>query len=195
MNDPFVGRPVHRLDSKGRVAVPASIRNAVWREVNPGIVLFPDTDLESEFVHGSGVEGFRAIAAAFGLPLPNPPATGRGAGLSAGTEVPRTVRANPFAKRNQILGRGHWSVAEFLPFDKEGRVVLPPGVISRCRLEGAVCFVGCNETFQVWNPERLESAVDNERVVFDQYRTMIETFDPWQVDAEVPDRAAVGDGG
>ncbi len=195
MNDPFVGRPVHRLDSKGRVAVPASIRNAVWREVNPGIVLFPDTDMEAEFMHGCGVSGFRAIAAAFGLPLPNPPAPGRGAGSSTGTEAPLTVRANPFAKRNQVLGRGQWSVAEFLPFDKEGRVVLPPAVLSRCKLESAVCFVGCNETFQVWNPARLEAAVESEQAVLDQYRTMIETFDPWQVDAEVPDSAAVGDTG
>ena len=194
MNDPFVGRQVHRLDSKGRVAVPASIRNAVWRDVNPGIVLFPDTDMNVEFVHGSGVEGYRAIAAAFGLPLPIAPAPGRGGGSGIGTEATRTMRANPFAKRNQVLGRGQWSVAEFLPFDKEGRVVLPPAVLSRCHLENAVCFVGCNETFQVWNPARLEAAVESERTVLEQYRTMIETFDPWQVDADVPDGAPVGEG-
>ena len=194
MHDPFVGRQVHRLDSKGRVAVPATIRNAVWRERNPGIVLFPDTDREARFLHGSGVDGFRAIAAAFGLPLPRASASGRDAGSGSASDASGPVRVNPFAKRNQVLGRGQWSVAEFLPFDKEGRVVLPPAVISRCELEGTVCFVGCNETFQVWNPVLLDAADEAEAAVLEQYRTMVETFDPWQVDADMTEPAGRGNG-
>ena len=180
--DPFVGRTVHRIDAKGRVAVPSGIRNAVWREVHPGIVLFPDTDAAACFVHGAGVEGFRAVAAAFALPLPV--ARGAGDASPAPGAAGSPLRANPFARRNQILGRGQWSMAEFLPFDKEGRVVLPPAVLARCDLTGSACFVGCNETFQLWDPERLAAADAAERRTLDQYRTMLETFDPWQVDTE-----------
>ncbi len=190
MRVPFVGRPVYRLDAKGRVAVPANIRKAVAQDPDPGVVLFPDTDPDAEFMHGSGVEGFRAIVAAFGLPLPGKPGSQRDAGPGAQTQG--TARANPFAKRNKILGRGQWSIAEFLPFDKEGRVLLPGTVIHRCGLDGSVCFVGCDETFQIWNPQRLEAADKADEVALGQYRTMIEAFDPWQVDADMPDAAEVG---
>ncbi len=177
MTDPFLGRYAHSLDSKGRVAVPAGIRSAVWRKENPGIVLFFDIDPAAPFVHGTGSEAYRDIAARFAVTLPGPAVSRR-----AGDAEARPALANPFARRNQVLGRGQWSRAEFLSFDKEGRVVLPAAVVRQCGLTDSVSFVGCGNTFQVWDPETLEREDRRDREVLEQYRTMMEGFDDWQVD-------------
>ena len=178
MSDPFVGRYSHTLDTKGRVAVPASIRSAVWRKENPGIFLFFDIDPDVRFVHGAGAENFQQISTRFMVPFPGRP---KSPNVPDSGEA-RTPLANPFARRNQILGRGQWSMAEFLAFDKEGRVVLPAPVVRKCQLSKIVSFVGCGSTFQIWDPACLAREDEKDARMLAQYRTMMEGFDEWQVE-------------
>ena len=47
-----------------------------------------------------------------------------------------------------ILGSAH-----ALPFDPEGRIVLPAALLEHAGLDGEATFVGRGTTFQIWQPE------------------------------------------
>jgi MraZ protein len=55
-----------------------------------------------------------------------------------------------------------------LPFDPEGRIVLPEELISHARIEGEVLFVGRGIRFQIWNPREYE---ESRRDVFERVRS------------------------
>ncbi|MGF1640830.1 MAG: division/cell wall cluster transcriptional repressor MraZ [Rhodospirillales bacterium] len=40
-----------------------------------------------------------------------------------------------------------------LPFDPEGRVVLPDELIEHAGIDGEALFVGRGKAFRIWNPE------------------------------------------
>ena len=47
----------------------------------------------------------------------------------------------------------YFGEAEQLPFDKEGRIVIPKKLIDHASLSKEVLFVGLGPTFQIWNPK------------------------------------------
>ena len=47
----------------------------------------------------------------------------------------------------------YFGEAEQLPFDKEGRIILPKKLIQHAAIAKEVLFVGLGPTFQMWNPE------------------------------------------
>ena len=48
--------------------------------------------------------------------------------------------------------------AHQLPFDPEGRVVLPAELIACAGIDGEVLFVGRGRRFQIWNPETYQES-------------------------------------
>ena len=53
-----------------------------------------------------------------------------------------------------------------LPFDGEGRIILPPEFRDFAEIDDEATFVGRGETFQIWNPRRYteHEALVNERI-------------------------------
>ena len=47
----------------------------------------------------------------------------------------------------------YFSEAEKLPFDKDGRVIIPKKLLEHAQIKKNVLFVGLGPTFQMWNPE------------------------------------------
>ena len=50
----------------------------------------------------------------------------------------------------------YFGEAEQLPFDKDGRIILPKKLINHAQIDKNVMFVGLGPTFQMWNPESYE---------------------------------------
>ena len=50
----------------------------------------------------------------------------------------------------------YFGEAEQLPFDREGRIILPKKLINHAEIENSVLFVGLGPTFQMWNPNSYE---------------------------------------
>ena len=51
----------------------------------------------------------------------------------------------------------YFGEAEQLPFDKEGRIILPKKLINHAQIENNVLFVGLGPTFKMWNPNHYEN--------------------------------------
>lgn len=125
----FTSTTINKVDKKGRVSVPASFRLALASQTFNGVVVRPS------FVHaaidGSGIDLMERLAA------------------SVDQFDPFTDEHDAFA--TTIFGDTHQ-----LPFDTEGRVVLPEALLNHAGVDGAAAFVGLGATFQIWQPEALK---------------------------------------
>lgn len=123
----FTGTTVMRIDRKGRVSVPASFRAALKSQPFEGIAVYPDFD--QPCLVGYTNERLERMADAIDSPdlLPN-----------------RTHPAHDIFSRIRQL-----------PFDPEGRVVLPEDMARHLGIGEFVAFVGRGRFFELWEPNRI----------------------------------------
>lgn len=125
----FLSTYVNRVDRKGRVSVPASFRAALSGQAFQGVVLFRSSN-------HSCLEGF---------------------GQSAMEELSeRLDRFDLFSAEQDDLATAIFGEAVQLPFDGDGRVVLPADMIAFAGLEEQAAFAGLGRKFQIWSPAHLE---------------------------------------
>lgn len=131
----FLSTYLNRIDKKGRISVPASFRTALADQPFAGIVLFRSTK-------HSCLEGFDYTTMAE---------------LSA-----RLDQFDLFSDDQDDLAAAIFGDSVQLPFDSEGRVVLPEALMQHARLnnETDAAFVGMGRKFQLWEPGALKSRRD-----------------------------------
>ena len=66
-------------------------------------------------------------------------------------------RENDYSRDEFDLISLYFGEAEQLPFDKEGRIILPKKLINHAQIENNVLFVGLGPTFKIWNPSHYEN--------------------------------------
>jgi MraZ protein len=57
-----------------------------------------------------------------------------------------------------------FSQAQQIPFDGEGRISLPDGLCQHAGITDNVAFVGNGKTFQIWEPEQLNTRITEARL-------------------------------
>lgn len=120
----FVGSFVNKVDRKGRVSVPARFRTAV---AGQAIVVSPSYDTGS--IDACDYERITLVA--------------------EGLDDPDLYTTEQRELASLILAR-----SEELPFDSEGRILLPKALIELAEIGEQAIFTGVGPTFQIWNPER-----------------------------------------
>ena len=120
----FVGSYVNKVDRKGRVSVPARFRTAV---AGPAIVVSPSFELGA--IDACDYERITQVA--------------------AGLDDPELYNPEQRELASLILAR-----TEELPFDNEGRVLLPRSLVELAGIDEQATFVGVGPTFQIWNPDK-----------------------------------------
>lgn len=128
----FLSTYLNRIDKKGRLSVPASFRTALSDQSFQGIVLFRSTKHPC-------LEGFDYTTMAE---------------LSA-----RLDQFDLFSDDQDDLAAAIFGDSVQLPFDGEGRVVLPESLMAHAGLstESEAAFVGMGRKFQLWAPAALQS--------------------------------------
>ena len=122
----FLGSHQNRIDSKGRVSVPAPFRTALRESEDPTLVLRRSHNYAC--VEAWPSRAFNALAAQVDtLPL--------------------------FSEERDDLETVVFGESYSLEPDREGRIVLPEGLKEHAGVTEAVLFVGKGRTFQVWEPE------------------------------------------
>ena len=133
----FLSTFVNKVDRKGRVSVPAPFRAALAAEPFQGIIAYPS------------------------LADPAIDAVGRGVleELSR-RRLERNFQEGDF--ESALLGSGDpmidtiMAMAHELPFDGEGRILLPGQLAERAGIDDRATFVGRGARFQIWSPESFE---------------------------------------
>jgi transcriptional regulator MraZ len=128
--DRFVSNVTLRLDSKGRVSIPASFRSELARDGFDGLYCYPALD--------------------------RPAIDAGGNALMAEIEAVIT-RYAPFSEEREQLALALYGTSETLKTDGEGRVTLSGSLKSHAGIAEAVTFVGLGHKFQIWEPGRFQS--------------------------------------
>ncbi len=126
----FLSSYENRIDTRGRVSVPASYRIALNNEDFTGVVLYRSfTNKCIEGLSMSRMEQLAASADTMGL----------------GNDLDE-LSARIFAN------------ARPLQFDVTGRIVIPKDLLKHAGIQETALFVGRGNSFQIWNPAEFNAA-------------------------------------
>lgn len=126
----FIDTFVNKVDGKGRVSVPASFRAALNGQSFHGIVALPLFKYRA--VLCGGIDFMERLSA----------------------EVNQVAL---FSDEQDDLAHNLFADSKQLPFDGEGRIVLPEVLARHAGIDGLVAFVGRGPTFEIWEPQAFEA--------------------------------------
>ncbi len=114
------------IDKKGRVSVPAQFRAALGGEHYQGVVAYPS----------------------FVRPCIEVCPMSRIEALYKSIE-----RLDPFSEEHDAFAGAILAASVQLPFDGEGRIILPASLLEEAGVNGEAVFVGKGGTFEIWEPQ------------------------------------------
>lgn len=138
----FLSSYENRLDTKGRISVPASFRSAVASENFAGVVLY--RSFTNNCIEGLSMSRMEKMATA-------------------------TDQMGVFDSELDDLSAMLFADARPLQFDVTGRVVIPEDLLAHAGIKDTAVFVGRGNSFQIWNPDAFavtqKKSLDNLRAV------------------------------
>ena len=131
----FISTYENKVDKKGRVSVPAAYRAALGSDIYQGVIAYPS-------LTGPAIEGF-----------------GRGALEELNRRrFDQSLDGGDFTQA--LVGRSDdglvetiMSLASEMPFDGEGRIILPIRLAEHAGITDRATFVGRGTRFQIWSPK------------------------------------------
>ncbi|MBI1274614.1 division/cell wall cluster transcriptional repressor MraZ [bacterium] len=122
----FLSAFTNKIDKKGRVSVPASFRQALVQEIFQGIVAYPS------FIH----------------PCVEACSMRRMERLSESIDS-----LDPYDDARDAFAASILGAATSIPFDGEGRIMLPESLIHAAGIKDEVTFLGKGQLFEIWEPK------------------------------------------
>ncbi len=126
----FVSTFTNKIDSKGRVSVPASFRAILAKEDGEGIYCYPSLDA---------------------------PALDAGGSRLVNQIGELLEELAPYGDEKDQLATALYGDSVMLKIDSDGRVNLPANLREHAGLLDKVVFVGLGGKFQIWEPEQFEA--------------------------------------
>jgi MraZ protein len=134
----FISTYENKVDKKGRVSVPAAYRAALGNEAYQGIVAYPSlTD--------TAIEGFGRNT------LDELNERRFDQSLDGGDFTQALVGRSDDGLVETIM-----ALANEMPFDTEGRIILPAKLVEHAGINDRATFVGRGTRFQIWAPDQYE---------------------------------------
>ncbi len=126
----FIGTFANKVDRKGRVSVPAQFRQTLAGQSFQGIVAF--RSYRAAAIEACGIDFMERLNDSI-------------ATLDLFSDAQDDLAATIFADSQQ------------LPFDGDGRIILPPRLAEHAGIAERAAFVGKGPIFQIWEPDALET--------------------------------------
>ncbi len=138
MSRRFRGESHHKVDTKGRVSIPASFRRVIEAS-DPNWT--PGAAPELVIVYGDHRRSYLECYT-----------------MEAIDEVDAKIDALPRgSKQRRMLQRLFHGQSFPTSIDDTGRLVLPAKLRSKIDLEGEAFFIAAGDTFQIWKPDTYET--------------------------------------
>ncbi|HEV2078820.1 MAG TPA: division/cell wall cluster transcriptional repressor MraZ [Allosphingosinicella sp.] len=147
----FNGSALSAVDAKGRLSVPAFIRGVIERRSDAKAVVI----------------GMHEAS-----PCLNAYDRGYARILYAENERRRLMEeaAGGDLSAHHARARRTFGLTEDVPYDPSGRIILPPMMRRKGRIEDLALFVGTGGTFEIWNPQLALESGDEELRDLASYR-------------------------
>ncbi|SES14800.1 MraZ protein [Tranquillimonas rosea] len=136
----FRGESVHKVDTKGRVSIPAGFRRVLeagdpnfTEGLNPELVIVYGGETR-DYLECFTMDSIAKIDA----------------------KISRLPRGS---KKRKALQRLYHTHAHPTSVDETGRLVLPAKLREKIGLNGEAFFAGTGETFEIWSPEAYDASI------------------------------------
>ncbi|MGH6866018.1 MAG: division/cell wall cluster transcriptional repressor MraZ [Methyloceanibacter sp.] len=134
--DQFVSTFTNKIDTKGRVSVPASFRTVLAKDSYDGIYCYPSLDAPALDAGGK-----RLVDKINGL----------------------VQDLAPYSDEYDHFATALFGTSEILSIDQDGRAILPERLRDHAGITSHITFVGLGEKFQMWEPKRFETHLSEAR--------------------------------
>lgn len=134
----FLSNYTNKIDKKGRISVPANFRNTLLHLPFQGIVVYPS--FVNNCIEACGIDRIEQLSESIDT-------------------------LDPFSEERDAFATAILGDSVQLPFDGEGRVMLPAHLIEMIDITEKAAFVGKGKTFEIWNPEAYEEYANNARSI------------------------------
>jgi MraZ protein len=134
----FLSSFTNKVDKKGRVSVPANFRAALSGQSFQGIVLY--ASFVNDCIEACGIDRIEQLSESIDA-------------------------LDPFAQERDAFATTILGGSVQLPFDSDGRVMLPEEFRLDVEISEKVTFVGKGKTFELWQPEKFEIYAQNAREI------------------------------
>jgi MraZ protein len=146
--DRFVSHFSNRLDSKGRVSIPASFRAVLTRDGFEGLYVHPSLDADAVDCGGNAL-------------------------LKDIDDL--LNRHAPYSEERDLFSTALLGTSEILKVDGEGRVVLTETIKAHAGISSEVTFVGQGHKFQIWEPARFLAHLEEAKLRVRALRKQLST--------------------
>jgi MraZ protein len=127
----FNGSALNAVDPKGRLSVPAFIRGVIERRSDAKAVVLGQHEVD---------------------PCLTAYDRGYARYLHTENERRRLIEEGADPQAHFARARRTFGITEEVPYDTSGRIILPPMMRRKGRIEDLALFVGVGGTFEIWNP-------------------------------------------
>lgn len=142
----FLSKYVNKIDTKGRVSIPASYRAALGQENFSGIIVYPS--FKNNCIEACSMSHLE--------------------------ELSRIIQSlDPYSDERDAFETIVLGEAIQLQFDNEGRVTLPSHLTAQIGVTTQACFVGKGLVFEIWHPVNFEKYLKSARLIAQDNRSIL----------------------
>lgn len=145
----FLSKYLNNIDKKGRISVPASYRVVLSGQLFNGIIAYPS--FRNKCIEACS--------------------------LSRLEELGRIIEnLNPYSEERDAFESIILGEAVQLPFDGEGRIIIPKTLLDHACISQQACFIGKGQVFEIWQPESLDSYLSSARQIAQNNRLTLKNI-------------------
>lgn len=142
----FLSTFTNKVDKKGRVSVPASFRAVLSKQDFAGIVVYGS--FVNDCIEGCGMSRIEKLSDSIDM-------------------------LDPFSEERDAFATTILGGSIQLPFDSEGRVLLPESLLTLADIKDRAVFVGKGQTFEIWEPEAYSKYEERARTLAKRERAAL----------------------
>ena len=128
----FRGNALNAVDAKGRLSVPAFIRQKIERRSDEKTIVLGPHETYPCLV------GYD---------------TNHGGIIHADNERRRLIEEESDPTAHYARAHRTFGATDEVPYDTSGRIILPPRMRRKGQIEDLALFIGVGGTFEIWNPQ------------------------------------------
>ncbi len=126
----FLSTFTNKVDSKGRVSVPAQFRVSLVKNDFSGIVVYES--FVNDCIEGCDLERIKKLSESID-------------------------NLDPFSEERDAFATAILGGSTQIALDNDGRVILPENLLKKAGIKDTAVFIGKGSTFEIWNPAKFES--------------------------------------
>jgi len=145
----FLSRYTNNIDKKGRVSVPSSYRLAMTGQKFHGIIAYPS--FRNKCIEACSLARLEELSVII-------------------------QNLDPYSEERDAFETIILSEALQLPFDSEGRIIIPKNLLEHSGITDQACFVGKGLIFEIWQPHNFTTYLSSARKIAQDNRLTLKNL-------------------